>query len=378
MRKIKILFLALIICSLPLLVSFAQSVDNSSVYIEEYEKSGADDLKNHLPKETKDYLSKAGIDDVDFDSVFSFSLEKMIKLFCDIASGNIKAPLKSLCKIIGILFLIAAVKALVPSESKVGANINIVAGTVVVLSVFVPILDVISRGVTAVEMSCAFMKALIPVLTLILAMGGNPALSLSYNGLTLAMAEGAAHMAKNIVLPLSGIFTSVAAASSISSELDLKAVTELMKKTAITTLSVIAALFSAVLSLKGIMAGSADSLVSRGIKLFVSSGVPIVGGALSEAYSSVIGSINLLKSTVGIFGIIAVAVINLPVITELVCWILCFKISSAIAQLLGETKSGEILEIIASSLTVINVTVIFTAVLFIVSSAIILSLRTLI
>ena len=59
------------------------------------------------------------------------------------------------------------------------------------------------------------------------------------------------------------------------------------------------------------LASSADGMIVKGVKM-AASFVPVVGGALGEAYTSVAASISLLKSTVGIYAIIALALTCIP------------------------------------------------------------------
>lgn len=103
--------------------------------------------------------------------------------------------------------------------------------------------------------------------------------------------------------------------------------------------------------------------------------MPIVGGALSDAYSSIIGSVALLKSTVGMFGVIAVVLMDLPVILQLTARILLLKLLGVLSSSMGDDASGEVLETLSSVLTVINAAIIFTAALFIISTGIVISVK---
>ena len=378
MKKLKIIFLSVIIIFILPINTFAQEAIEDDTYTKLYEQSGAEDIQNALPNEVKEILREIGIENVSFDSIFKADFKSLFKLFYEISCKNIDRPLKLLFKITGILILTSIVKILLPSDNRLNDTVNMVLGCVIVLCVFSSLSDSLTRGVTAIESSCVFMKALIPVFAGIISMSGNPLLALSYNSLTLFMAEGVSSLCKNTVVPLSGAYTALCAVSAISSEINLKGMTDLIKKTSMTVLSVGAAIFSAALTLKGLMAGAADSLMSRGIKLAISSAIPVVGGALSEAYSSIIGSLALLKSAVGMFCILAVLFINLPVVIELTSFIICFKATGALASLLDNQSGEKIIESITSTFTIINITVIFESVIFIISSAIILSLRTLI
>ena len=193
--------------------------------------------------------------------------------------------------------------------------------------------------------------------------------------LQLAAAQAAAQTAGNVIMPLCGAFSAFGVSASLSPELKLTKLAEMIKKLAIGVLSFAAAAFSAVLGLKSLLAGSADTLTSKGIKLALSFAVPIVGGALSDAYSSIIGSVTLLKSTVGVFGVIAVVLMDLPVILQLTARILLLKLLGVLSSSMGDDASGEVLETLSSALTVINAAIIFTAALFIISTGIVISVK---
>ena len=185
----------------------------------------------------------------------------------------------------------------------------------------------------------------------------------------------AAQTAGNIIMPLCGAFSAFGVSASLSPELKLIKLADMIKKLTIGVLSFVAAAFSAVLGLKSLLAGSADTLASKGIKLALSSAVPIVGGALSDAYSSIIGSVSLLKSTVGVFGVIAVVMIDLPVVLQLTARIILLKLLGVLSSSMGDDTTGEVLDTLSSALTVINAAVIFTAALFIISTGIVISVK---
>ena len=188
-------------------------------------------------------------------------------------------------------------------------------------------------------------------------------------------AQAAAQTAGNIIMPLCGAFSAFGVSASLSPELKLIKLADMIKKLTIGVLSFVAAAFSAVLGLKSLLAGSADTLASKGIKLALSSAVPIVGGALSDAYSSIIGSVSLLKSTVGVFGVIAVVMIDLPVVLQLTARIILLKLLGVLSSSMGDDTTGKVLDTLSSALTVINAAVIFTAVLFIISTGIVISVK---
>ena len=123
------------------------------------------------------------------------------------------------------------------------------------------------------------------------------------------------------------------------------------------------------------MAFSGDSVAVKGVKTLVSSTVPIVGSALGDSLTSILGSIALIKNTVGFFGILVIALINLPVIIDLLLWYLAVAFASAVSGTLGLAQIQKMLDGIGATISLVNVLVIFTAFLFTVSTGIILQFR---
>ncbi len=374
MRSLKVFAALLILLFLNAAVCFAVGEETTDDYSSFYESSGADRLSNTLPDDIKDSLDSAGIDIADWQSLLSPSPKKLVLMLGDMARGSFSKPIKDMALIAGIVILVGLIKGTAAAENF-SEPLNTVIGCAVAITVFASSAGVISQGVSAVKATSDFMLALIPVLAGIITAAGNPTLALTYGSFAMAAAQAAAQTAGNVIMPLCGAFSAFGVSASLSPELKLTKLVEMIKKLSIGVLSFAAAAFSAVLGLKSLLAGSADTLTSKGIKLALSSAVPIVGGALSDAYSSIIGSVALLKSTVGVFGVIAVVLMDLPVILQLTARILLLKLLGVLSSSMGDDASGEVLETLSSALTVINAAIIFTAALFIISTGIVISVK---
>ena len=374
MRSLKVFAALLILLFLNAAVCFAVGEETTDDYSSFYESSGADRLDDTLPDDIKDRLDSAGIDIADWQSLLSPSPKKLVSMFGDMARGSFSMPIKDMTLIAGIGILVGLIKGTAAAENF-SEPLNTVIGCAVAITVFASSAGVISQWESAGKATSDFMLALIPVLAGIITAAGNPTLALTYGSFAMAAAQAAAQTAGNEIMPLCGAFSAFGASAALSPELKLTKLAEMIKKLAIGVLSFAAAAFSAVLGLKSLLAGSADTLTSKGIKLALSSAVPIVGGALSDAYSSIIGSVALLKSTVGVFGVIAVVLMDLPVILQLTARILLLKLLGVLSSSMGDDASCEVLETLSSALTVINAAIIFTAALFIISTGIVISVK---
>ena len=136
-----------------------------------------------------------------------------------------------------------------------------------------------------------------------------------------------------------------------------------------------ATLFTAFLSLKGLLAGSADSLTAKGIKLAVSSFIPVIGTQLGEAYASVVGSLAAVRSTAGVFAILAVCAVALPAGVQLLLWMVSLKLLGIAAGLLGRKNAAALLSAFDSALSVLYACLLFVTVLYVLSVGVILKVR---
>lgn len=373
MRKVKIFAVCVLI-----ILSFsvnAYAAGESEYYNGQVESSGAEDILSGLDSETKERLGELGIEDVNFSSLFDVSFSKIFSFVKKAAEGKLESPLKSLMKLLSVIILIAVCESFMPDDDKMKNVINMAAVLFSVTVIISPLYDAMESAVSSVGVCADFMKSLIPVLVGIVSASGNPSLAVSFQSCAFAAAEVISALGKNYVVPIVGSVTALDLTGLLMPSMKLSGITELVKKTVIQTLSFTATLYVSFLGIKGALANAADTVASKGIKLVISSAVPIVGGAVSEAYSGIIGSLVLVRSTVGIFGIIVIAVITVPSMLQLLFWIFALKLGAAAGEVFSLGGVSSLLKALSCAITLLNVVILFGAVLFIISLALLLSLK---
>ena len=83
------------------------------------------------------------------------------------------------------------------------------------------------------------------------------------------------------------------------------------------------------------------------------------------------GSVGLLKSSVGMFAVVAIAAVVLPVVIEMLIWRLVLFGLETVSELLGTQMKTDILRAADSVLAVLIGVMLFVAALFIISLGII-------
>ena len=371
MKRI-IVFFILIFC----FSSCAFAANTDEYYKEQLEASGADELADSLSDETKDYLEKLGFDEIEFEKILDASPKAVFSLIGDLLKGGFAEPLKGMLKAIGAVMMISVCAGFFPDDEKSKSVLNLICGGFIIIGIFAPAAESVKAAASAIEACAVFEKALIPVLAVIVTASGNPTMALSLKGAAFAAAQFVETLANDFVLPLVGTAGALGVTGSILPTLRLSAVSEIIRKTVTTVLASAAALFSGFLTLKSLISASADGLAVKGVKLAASTFVPVVGGALGEAYSSVLGSLSLLRTTVGIYGIAAVFVIALPVMLDLALWVLAMRVACAVSDLLDCRQCSEILKNISFIFSMVNTLLLLCVVVFIITAGLTALIKT--
>lgn len=371
MKYVKILFLCAVLTFSFSVNSLCAEKDMLSEYSHEYYSVLSDELSD----DALEILEKSGLNEIDFEKILAAEPKDILNFFITTAEGTIDSPLKNFILNSSLLVIIGISFSYLSDNEKKRRAVTILVYAYVALSVSVPMASLLSAGAAAIKMSSNFMLVFLPILAGIIAAANNPFLALNYNSITLYLAESVSSFSANFLLPLEGMLFALVCVSAVSDTMRIKNIAGIIKNSVAKTLSVLATVFVAVLSIKGILGSVADTVAVKGAKLLVSSIVPVIGGSMSEAYGAVVNSLLLLKSSVGVFGIAAIAAVNLPIIIELWLWSLSMFFSSVISDIFSLSEIASFFRDVSNVIKTFNVILIFSCVLFIISTGILLVIK---
>ena len=152
-----------------------------------------------------------------------------------------------------------------------------------------------------------------------------------------------------ILIPLVWLICAAAVADLILGEGRLQALLRLLKWLAGTLLKWTMYLFTGYLGLSGLFGGGVDAARVKTARVALSSVVPLVGGILSDASESVLAAASALKSSVGLYGMLAIAAICLFPFLRLGAQYLLMKLGAAIGGLLGQPRLAALTEQLAGA-----------------------------
>lgn len=337
-----------------------------------YAASGAQDLS------AGEILEKYGISFDNPSSILSFTPSVLWEIIKATLLEKAKAPLKLLISLGIIVMLTAVAETLGDTVKKVNCAkvyelICVLAG---VAAVSPSICEVLDGSAAALADGAEFMTCFVPVFAGVAAAGGYMTSASGYNVLVLAVSDAAIQIANGILMPMLSMCLCLAIVDASCSVLSLKGILDGVKKIVTWGLGLIMTVFTGLLSIQSIVGTSADSLSSKTAKYVISNSVPLIGGAVSDAYSTVKGSIALLRNGVGGVGIAVLAVMLIPPLISLALYRLSVSAAAAAADIFGAQKLSKLFGNIGSVLSAaMGVLVCFTL-MFIISTAIVMSICT--
>ena len=369
MKKI-IVFIFVLIFAVSFNVS-AEEYSAEDLIKEQAEISGAEDLDKNLPEETREYFEKNEIDPADGNWINTFNIGKIFGDLWKTVTDKIKAPISCMGLILAIILISGALNSVGVGITHTTLNFAVTA--ISAAAVTAPLLSVINSSIGVMQSVSLFMVAFVPVFGALLATGGHITTSVSMSGLLLGAAQVVELTANHLIVPLMCGYLSVSVASGVSPLLAKTSISASIKKLSFWIMSLVTTVFLGILSIQTTVNASADTLTIKTAKFIIGSAVPMAGTVLSEALSTVTASLGILKTSVAIYGVVACAVILLPLLLELLLWRLCFSLTAIACDLLSAEIPGKLLRSIDGAISVLCGIILLTGALFIISLSVLVT-----
>lgn len=376
MKKFIIEIFIFLILLIPSSVILAEEEIDSKAYSDAVNSFDLSSFDN-LDKDTYSFLDKAGFLDFDYENIVNLTFddfkEQLVKMF----KGAVKTPFNAMLSVLVFIILSSFFKSLKSSvkDDELSAMYSTISALVIAVVLLMKIRTTIALASSTISVCSDFMFAFIPAFCSIVAVSGSAVSAFSTNTLLLTLAQALNYISKNIFLPLSNAFLAVGICSGIRSELNLQGITAFMKKHITTAISVCAAGFVSILSIKTAVASRADAIGLRSIRFAINSVVPVIGSAISEGLLSIQSYSSLIRSSVGVVGIIAVAVVFLPAILEVWFWRLFLNLSVLISDTFCDSSVSSVIKAFCDALLIMNVILILSMVTTIISIGILIAAK---
>lgn len=369
---------AVFLCALLLLLLIPVSSYSMDYSEEEYNKTlssyDLSSFEKELDADTYKMLDELGVLDFSYESITGLSFNDIVGLLKSLFQKKAELPIKSSVTVLIFILLSAFLQSLkAESDDSVNMIYSTATALLVATVVLVKLTSTVSLASMAISVASNFVYAFIPVFCSIVVASGGITTGFSTNTTLLILAQGLSFISSNVFMPIVNCYLALGVTSSLRYELNLDKLLSSLKKIITTCISFVSGVFVSVLSVKTAVAGRADMLGLRSIRFAINSVVPVIGSSISEGLLSIQAYSSLIKSSVGIVGVMAVVLVFLPSIIEVVLWRISLTLCVIVSDIFGDKSVSAVINAFLNTLLLINVILILSMVTTVISFGILIA-----
>ncbi len=368
MFKKMILVIGIMLCSAMKLspVCFAAEAEAPDSTLDSYAAEIGDRLSEAIDDDTKETMRENGvtgsdISDLGADTVIGAAVREL--------ADSLRAPLTVLAKLTALLIITAAARSLAPSGG-LASSFSFVTLMGCITIVYSSIYASFAGVCEYLRRLNGFMIAYVPIYASVNAASGGIASGGGYYASALWVCEVIALAADRFIMPFLSVLLAVSFTAAINPEMRFSSAAESMKNAVRITLTALMTMFSGLISIKSFAAAAADNAAARAVRFGAASFVPIIGGSVSEAYSTVQAGVGLIRTSVGTLGISVILFMLISPLVTLISIKLTLECARTIADVLGISEISELLRSAGYAMSAAISTTLCFSMMFLISTAI--------
>lgn len=308
------------------------------------------------------------------DDIEDMSFSELTAALWECVKSRLEAPVRILCSIFLVIVFTSFTRSMGGGTlSKASEEIYGMVCVMAAVTVIVPqLLTVYGEILETLQRSGGFLLVYVPIFSAVSVACGSFMSAGVYHMSMLGASEMIVKLCESYFMPVLGLMSGLTVTGSIFPNQSLDSLVNLMKKGITLAISLIMSLFIGFVTLKCTISGKADGAAAKTVKMMVSGFIPIVGSSVSDAYSTVKGSFEVIGGTVGAAGIVAVAMMILPKLLEVIVYRAVVWIGAAAADVFSAGAVSKLLKGFDSGLAIAQCVMICYSVIFIFCSAILM------
>ncbi len=348
--------------------SFQEAVNKLNLQeMEEYKQKVDDELSQYL---TNRPISQWFFDFIkgDWDINGRELGQYIIKRFLGevMANSSLLGKLLLLCVLAALLVNLQT--SFASGVGKISYWVCFLALAALALGSFKVVIDI---GQLTIDNMSGFMVAMLPQMLVLTAGLGNVNASVMMFPILMTAATAFAGVIKSVVFPLIIMSAVLSIVNNLSDSLKVERIARFFTQAAQLTLAFFLTLFVGVLTLRSVYASVLDKVTLRGAKFVTDNAIPVVGKIFSDTVEVAAGYVVMLKQAMGIFGVLIILSLILIPLLKIAAIALIYRVSSMLAEPLGDGKTAAILESMSTHLFLMLAAVAAVALMFLIMIAII-------
>ena len=349
MKKILLLFSIIIILQFTSNINqvLAKPSNESTIINSQKESLNISKFLGESENYTTEFLK-----DVDLNELLNSAItgkidnSKLIKNAWGILGKEVANAATTLGSILVIIIIHSIIKAI--SDGLENKSVSQIAYYVqyilIVTIVMVNFADILQMVKTSIQDLVDFINVLLPILITLMIATGSIVSATMLQPIILFIITLVGNLITKLIISIILVSTALGIISQISDKIQIDKLAKFLKTSAVWTLGVILTLFVGVTSLESSLTSSVDGVTSKTAKAAVSSCIPVVGKILGDAVETVIGCSGILKSAMGVLGVLIIIGICITPIIKLTVLMAIYYIGAAVCQPIADTKIIKLLE----------------------------------
>lgn len=308
------------------------------------------ELQNYLDKYGNDYIygfshSAKGLIEflVSGDLGVNYG-EYLKKVFASLFSGIINL-LPAFSQVIAISILCAVcadVEGGLISKSTAKV-VRLTCISVVLLVLSSVLVGVISSVVSTVNSISKQIDVISPILVTLTVLTGGSGTGAIYTPCATFLGQGAIYLVNDVIIPTTIVVMVLNFMSKINPEMSFAGTSAVLKSIMKWIMGITVAVFGLFLTVQSTSTSLFNGIFYKVTKYLVGNSVPIVGNFLSSGVDMIVFSGSIVKSSVGLSGIVLLIGTVLEPLIALISFSIMLKITAAIAQATGENTTYSLL-----------------------------------
>lgn len=309
-----------------------------------------EEVEEALPEAAEELLEDLGETEADTGTL-QRGLRRMGEMAWDVLSRDFRASLRVVILLLSVVLLHGMTESIFESTggSKMVHVIPLAFVLVVTMTTAGDMQTMIGTGMATMEELDILAKALLPTLAAAVAAGGAIVSASVQNVATVFFANLLITLIREVLLPLVYCYIAAVTANAILPQQPLKGIAAVLRKGITWLLTGTLVIFTGYLSITNAAANSADTLTLQLTRSAISTAVPVVGGIISRATSSLLAGAGLLKSSLGVFGMLAVLATCLTPFVSMGVQYILYKLTAFFAGLSGGGRVVELIDALGNA-----------------------------
>lgn len=261
------------------------------------------------------------------------------------ALSKLNPELVSASKICLSVIITVLVTSVLQSLTELSVNtVRLTSAVIIGIMLLEPTNTLIQLGATTVKELSDYGKLLLPVMTAAMAaQGGITTSAALYTGTVFFVALLTSVITK-LIIPAVYIYLCLCIANCAVEQETLKKCKDFVKWGMIWILKIVLYVFTGYISITGVISGVVDASSLKAAKLTLSGVVPVVGGILSDATETILVSAGIMKSTAGVYGILAIFAVCISPFLQIGIQYILLKVSAAVCHMFGSKPVVKLVE----------------------------------